>query len=132
MSVAILTEVDAIHPGYGFLAENADFAEICKACNITFVGPAAESIQKMGIKDVARETMKEANVPTVPGSEGIIESEEEAIRIAEEIGYPVIIKATAGGGGKGIRVAETEEELVKGIRVTQEEAENPSGIQEFI
>ncbi len=127
MSVAILTEVDAIHPGYGFLAENADFAEICKACNITFVGPAAESIQKMGIKDVARETMKEANVPTVPGSEGIIESEEEAIRIAEEIGYPVIIKATAGGGGKGIRVAETEEELVKGIRVTQEEAEKSFG-----
>ncbi|RYG74654.1 acetyl-CoA carboxylase biotin carboxylase subunit [Lentibacillus lipolyticus] len=127
MSVATLTDVDAIHPGYGFLSENADFAEICKACNITFIGPAAESIQKMGIKDVARETMKAADVPTVPGSEGIIESEEEAIRLAEEIGYPVIIKATAGGGGKGIRVAETEEELVKGIRVTQEEAEKSFG-----
>src|SRR5690625_5859389 len=78
MSVATLTEVDAIHPGYGFLAENADFAEICRACNVTFVGPTPEAIQKMGIKDVARETMKEANVPIVPGSNGIINSEEEA------------------------------------------------------
>ncbi|TRM12673.1 acetyl-CoA carboxylase biotin carboxylase subunit [Lentibacillus cibarius] len=127
MSIATLTEVDAIHPGYGFLAENADFAEICKACNITFVGPTADAIQKMGVKDVARETMKAANVPTVPGSEGIIESEEEAIDIAEKIGYPVIIKATAGGGGKGIRVAETEDELLKGIRLTQEEAEKSFG-----
>ncbi|WP_164668650.1 acetyl-CoA carboxylase biotin carboxylase subunit [Virgibacillus doumboii] len=127
MSVATLTKVDAIHPGYGFLAENADFAEICKACNITFVGPSAESIQKMGIKDVARETMKAANVPIVPGSEGVIQNEEEAIKIAEEIGYPVIIKATAGGGGKGIRVARSEEELIKGIRVTQKEAETSFG-----
>ncbi|HLR80075.1 MAG TPA: acetyl-CoA carboxylase biotin carboxylase subunit [Bacillota bacterium] len=127
MSVATLTEVDAIHPGYGFLAENADFAEICKACNITFVGPSAEAIQKMGIKDVARETMKEASVPIVPGSDGIIETETEAVEIAEEIGYPLIIKATAGGGGKGIRVARTEEDLIKGIRVTQEEAEKSFG-----
>ncbi|WP_077326897.1 acetyl-CoA carboxylase biotin carboxylase subunit [Virgibacillus siamensis] len=127
MSVATSTKVDAIHPGYGFLAENADFAEICKACNITFVGPTAEAIQKMGIKDVARETMKQANVPVVPGSEGIIENESEAIEIAEKIGYPVIIKATAGGGGKGIRVAESEEELLKGIRVTQKEAETAFG-----
>src|SRR5690606_31394850 len=116
MSIATLTGVDAIHPGYGFLAENADFAEICKACNIIFVGPTPEAIQQMGIKDVARETMKKANVPVVPGSEGIINSEEEAIQIAEEIGYPVIIKATAGGGGKGIRVARNEEDLIKGIR----------------
>src|SRR5699024_7418334 len=92
MSVATLTEVDAIHPGYGFLAENADFAELCRACNVTFVGPTPEAIQKMGIKDVARETMKEANVPIVPGSNGIINSEEEAIEIANMIGYPVIIK----------------------------------------
>ncbi|SHF59715.1 acetyl-CoA carboxylase biotin carboxylase subunit [Ornithinibacillus halophilus] len=127
MSVATLTEVDAIHPGYGFLAENADFAEICNACNIEFIGPSAEAIQKMGIKDVARETMKQANVPIVPGSEGIIESEEEAINIAKEIGYPVIIKATAGGGGKGIRVARTEEDLIKGIRITQKEAETAFG-----
>src|SRR5699024_9270345 len=127
MSVATLTEVDAIHPGYGFLAENADFAEICKACNITFVGPSAEAIQKMGIKDVARETMKKASVPIVPGSDGIIETEEEAMHIANEIGYPVIIKATAGGGGKGIRVAKTEEELIKNIRVTQKDAETAFG-----
>ncbi|SES82796.1 acetyl-CoA carboxylase, biotin carboxylase subunit [Oceanobacillus limi] len=137
MSVATLTDVDAIHPGYGFLAENADFAEICKACNVTFVGPSPQSIQKMGIKDVARETMKQANVPIVPGSEGIIESEEQAIEIAEEIGYPVIIKATAGGGGKGIRVARSEEDLIKGIRVTQKEAETAFGnagvyIEKFI
>jgi acetyl-CoA carboxylase biotin carboxylase subunit len=127
MSAATLTEVDAIHPGYGFLAENADFAEICKACNVTFIGPTAEAIQKMGIKDVARETMKQANVPIVPGSDGIIESEEEARKVAAEIGYPVIIKATAGGGGKGIRVARTEEDLLKGVRVTQKEAETAFG-----
>ena len=127
ISVATLTGVDAIHPGYGFLAENADFAEICKACNITFVGPTAEAIQKMGIKDVARETMKQANVPIVPGSDGIIESREDAIKTAQAIGYPVIIKATAGGGGKGIRVARTEEELLNGIQITQKEAEKSFG-----
>ncbi|GGB62112.1 acetyl-CoA carboxylase biotin carboxylase subunit [Virgibacillus dakarensis] len=137
MSVAILTKVDAIHPGYGFLAENDDFAEICKACNVTFVGPTPAAIQKMGIKDVARETMKQANVPIVPGSEGIIESEEEAIEVAREIGYPVIIKATAGGGGKGIRAAKNEEDLIKGIRITQKEAETSFGnpgvyIEKFI
>ncbi len=127
LSVATLTDVDAIHPGYGFLAENADFAEMCEACNITFVGPSPEAIQQMGIKDVARETMKKANVPIVPGSDGIIESEEAGKEIAEQIGYPVIIKATAGGGGKGIRVARTEEELIKGIRITQKEAETSFG-----
>lgn len=123
MSIATLTDVDAIHPGYGFLAENADFAEICAECNIKFIGPSPEAIRKMGMKDVARETMKNANVPIVPGSEGIIESEEEAKKVAKEIGYPIIIKATAGGGGRGIRVAYNEEELVKGLRITQEEAE---------
>lgn len=127
MGIAALTGVDAIHPGYGFLAENADFAEICKACNIIFVGPTPEAIQKMGIKDVARETMKQAGVPIVPGSDGIISDEEEALQLAEKIGYPVIIKATAGGGGKGIRVARTETELINGIRVTQEEAEKAFG-----
>lgn len=127
ISVATLTEVDAIHPGYGFLAENADFAEICNACNIIFIGPSSEAIQKMGIKDIARETMKQANVPIVPGSDGIIESEEEAVSIAREIGFPIIIKATAGGGGRGIRVAETEEELINGIRITQQEAETAFG-----
>ncbi|MBM7598000.1 acetyl-CoA carboxylase biotin carboxylase subunit [Virgibacillus halotolerans] len=137
MSVATLTKVDAVHPGYGFLAENADFAEICKACNIIFVGPTPEAIQKMGIKDVARETMKNADVPIVPGSDGIIESEEQAKALAGEIGYPVIIKATAGGGGKGIRVARSETELINGIRITQKEAETAFGnpgvyIEKFI
>ncbi|MEQ6376486.1 acetyl-CoA carboxylase biotin carboxylase subunit [Bacillaceae bacterium S4-13-58] len=127
MSVATLTEVDAIHPGYGFLAENADFAEICQACGVKFIGPSPHAIQKMGTKDVARETMKQAGVPIVPGSDGIIKNEEEGKKIAESIGYPVIIKATAGGGGKGIRVALNEEELIKGIRVTQKEAETAFG-----
>ncbi|OIJ20307.1 acetyl-CoA carboxylase biotin carboxylase subunit [Anaerobacillus alkalidiazotrophicus] len=127
MSVATLTGVDAIHPGYGFLAENADFAEICAACNITFVGPSPEAISKMGTKDVARDTMKQAGVPIVPGSNGIIKDIEEAIRIASQISYPVIIKATAGGGGKGIRVARNEEELVKGVTITQQEAQTAFG-----
>lgn len=122
ISVAKLTGCDAIHPGYGFLAENADFAELCRECNIIFVGPSPEAIQQMGTKDVARETMKLANVPIVPGSQGIIESTEDAVKLANEIGYPVIIKATAGGGGKGIRVARTEQEMIKGINITQQEA----------
>lgn len=127
MSVATLTGVDAIHPGYGFLAENADFAEICRECNITFIGPSPEAITKMGTKDVARQTMKEAGVPIVPGSDGIISDVDEAIEVAKKIGYPVIIKATAGGGGKGIRVARNEEELKKGIAITQQEAETAFG-----
>ncbi|TXK89591.1 ATP-grasp domain-containing protein, partial [Parageobacillus sp. SY1] len=127
MSVATLTGCDAIHPGYGFLAENAAFAELCRECNITFIGPSPEAITKMGIKDVARETMREAGVPIVPGSKGIIESVDEAIALANEIGYPVIIKATAGGGGKGIRVARNEQELVKGINITQQEAATAFG-----
>ncbi|WP_175615225.1 acetyl-CoA carboxylase biotin carboxylase subunit [Piscibacillus halophilus] len=127
MSLAKLTDSDAIHPGYGFLSENADFAEMCEACNVTFIGPSADSISKMGTKDVARETMRQANVPIVPGSDGIIKDVEEGKKVAEEIGYPVIIKATAGGGGKGIRVARDEEELVKGIRLTQNEAETAFG-----
>ncbi|GLB58144.1 acetyl-CoA carboxylase biotin carboxylase subunit [Cytobacillus sp. NCCP-133] len=122
ISVAKLTGCDAIHPGYGFLAENADFAELCRECNIIFVGPTPEAINKMGTKDIARETMKEAGVPIVPGSNGIIKDAEQAIQLAEEIEYPVIIKATAGGGGKGIRVARTEQELIKGITITQQEA----------
>jgi acetyl-CoA carboxylase biotin carboxylase subunit len=127
MSVATLTQCDAIHPGYGFLAENADFAELCRECNITFVGPSPEAITKMGTKDVARETMRAAGVPIVPGSQGIIESIDEAIALANEIGYPVIIKATAGGGGKGIRVARNEQELIKGINITQQEAATAFG-----
>ncbi|MBM7701583.1 acetyl-CoA carboxylase biotin carboxylase subunit [Metabacillus iocasae] len=127
ISVATLTGCDAIHPGYGFLAENADFAELCRECNIIFIGPSPEAITKMGTKDIARETMKEAGVPIVPGSTGIVESVDDAMKIANQIGYPVIIKATAGGGGKGIRVARTEQDLVKGIKITQQEAATAFG-----
>ncbi|KMY50754.1 acetyl-CoA carboxylase biotin carboxylase subunit [Peribacillus loiseleuriae] len=122
ISIAKKTGCDAIHPGYGFLAENADFAELCRDCNVIFIGPSPEAISKMGTKDVARETMREAGVPIVPGSTGIIKDSAEAIALVEKIGYPVIIKATAGGGGKGIRVAKTEEDLLNGIRITQQEA----------
>ncbi|OAK75317.1 acetyl-CoA carboxylase biotin carboxylase subunit [Lederbergia galactosidilytica] len=127
VGVAKLTGCDAIHPGYGFLAENADFAELCRVCNIIFVGPSPDAISKMGTKDIARETMKQAGVPIVPGSRGIIEDIEDAIDLANEMGYPVIIKATAGGGGKGIRVARTEDELTKGIKITRQEAETAFG-----
>ena len=122
ISVANLTSCDAIHPGYGFLAENADFAELCRECNITFVGPSPEAITKMGTKDIARETMRKAGVPIVPGSTGIINDIDEALELVKQIKYPVIIKATAGGGGKGIRVAKNEQELIKGINITQQEA----------
>jgi acetyl-CoA carboxylase, biotin carboxylase subunit len=122
ISVAKMTGCDGIHPGYGFLAENADFAELCEEVNVTFIGPSAEAISKMGTKDVARETMREAGVPVVPGSKGIVDGPEGALEVAEEIGFPVIIKATAGGGGKGIRVARDESELKKGVEITQKEA----------
>ncbi|UPM55728.1 acetyl-CoA carboxylase biotin carboxylase subunit [Gottfriedia acidiceleris] len=127
ISIAKLTGCDGIHPGYGFLSENASFAELCTECNVKFIGPTADSISKMGTKDVARETMKEAGVPVVPGSQGIIQSVEDGKKIAAEIGYPVIIKATAGGGGKGIRVAKDEIELEKGIQITQQEAQTAFG-----
>jgi acetyl-CoA carboxylase, biotin carboxylase subunit len=127
ISIAKLTGCEGIHPGYGFLSENASFAELCTECNVKFIGPTADSISKMGTKDVARETMKEAGVPVVPGSQGIIQSIEEGKKIAAEIGYPVIIKATAGGGGKGIRVAKDEKELEKGIQITQQEAQTAFG-----
>jgi len=121
LGVAQKTGVDGIHPGYGFLSENADFAEACENAGIKFIGPSSDSIKIMGIKDVARSTMEEAGVPLVPGT-GIVPDIETGRKWASEIGYPVIIKATAGGGGKGIRVARTEEDLVKGIEITQKEA----------
>jgi acetyl-CoA carboxylase biotin carboxylase subunit len=127
MSVATLTEADAIHPGYGFLSENADFAEICEKCNITFIGPSHHAISRMGDKSEAKTTMKAAKVPVIPGSDGLVESVEDAIRIANEIGYPIIIKATAGGGGKGIRVAENEETLLQQLTSAQQEAKNAFG-----
>ncbi len=127
MSVATKVGADAIHPGYGFLAENADFAEICAACNITFIGPDPESITKMGDKSTAKDTMKLAGVPTVPGTDGLIDSIEDALTTAEAIGYPVIVKATAGGGGRGMRVATSPEELEKSIRLAQNEAKTAFG-----
>lgn len=127
ISVASATGTDAIHPGYGFLAENADFSELCEECNIKFIGPSAEAIRKMGIKDIARKTMDEAGVPIVPGSDGVLKDEADAIKVAEEIGYPVIIKATAGGGGRGIRVARDEKSLKSGMKITQKEAETAFG-----
>lgn len=127
LSIATSTGCDGIHPGYGFLAENGDFAELCEAVQLKFIGPSYNSIQKMGIKDIAKEEMKRANVPVVPGSEGLVESIEQAIGTANTIGYPVIIKATAGGGGKGIRIARNEDELVNGYKMTQQEAETAFG-----
>lgn len=127
LTVAQVTKADAVHPGYGFLAENADFAEMCESYDITFIGPKAEAIRKMGAKAVARETMKQAGVPIVPGTEGLIEDSSTAIPVAREIGYPIIVKATAGGGGKGMRLAHSEEELEKAIRQAQHEAETAFG-----
>ncbi|MCC2683246.1 MAG: biotin carboxylase subunit of acetyl-CoA carboxylase [Paenibacillaceae bacterium] len=123
MSVATLTEVDAIHPGYGFLSENADFAEICDTCGITFIGPSPEAIDKMGDKSMAKQTMREAGVPVIPGSVGLVDTIEDALAIGRDIGYPIIIKATAGGGGKGIRIADNEEMLVNLISLAQQEAQ---------
>lgn len=127
MSVATLTESDAIHPGYGFLAENANFAEICEKCGIAFIGPSPDAIRRMGDKSMAKQTMKDADVPVIPGSDGIIEDLEEAVRLGRSIGYPLIVKATAGGGGKGIRIAEDEESLIQQITAAQQEAEKAFG-----
>lgn len=127
ISAAVISNADALHPGYGFLAENADFAELCSECNVTFIGPDADAINKMGAKAVARDTMKRAGVPTVPGTEGLVEDLEDAVMVADTIGYPVIVKATAGGGGKGMRVANDETELRKAIRQAQKEAETAFG-----
>ncbi|UFJ42914.1 acetyl-CoA carboxylase biotin carboxylase subunit [Brevibacillus humidisoli] len=127
MSLAAKIGVDAIHPGYGFLAENADFAEICAACNIAFIGPEPDAITKMGDKSTAKETMKQAGVPIVPGTDGLIENVEEAIETAQQIGYPVMVKATAGGGGRGMRVANDDQELEKAIRQAQNEAKTAFG-----
>jgi len=127
LSVAMHTKADAIHPGYGFLSENTDFAEICEAFGITFIGPSYKIISKMGDKSNARDTMKMAKVPTVPGTDGEIEDIDEAIAIANKIGYPVIVKASAGGGGKGMRVANSEGELISSIETAQKEAQNYFG-----
>ena len=122
IAAAEITGADAIHPGYGFLAENADFAETVKASGLTFIGPTPEQIRSMGDKATARRLAKEAGVPTVPGSPGTISDLDEALRVATEIGYPVIIKATAGGGGKGMRVARNADEFSQSFTLAQNEA----------
>ncbi len=118
---------DAIHPGYGFLAENDRFAEICNAHGLTFVGPSPESIREMGDKSTAKATMQRVGVPTIPGSEGLLENPEEAAELAESMGYPVMIKATAGGGGRGMRFVRSSEELESLYRAAQGEAEAAFG-----
>ncbi len=127
ISAAEVTDADAIHPGYGFLAENADFAEICANCNLKFIGPSPSAIRRMGDKNTARETMKAGGVPITPGSDGLVESEEEALKLAQGMGYPVIIKATAGGGGKGMRVARDDEGLRNAFTTARHEAERAFG-----
>ena len=127
IETAKAAKADAIHPGYGFLAENADFADACVNYNITYIGASGEAIRKMGDKAVARKTMQKVGVPVVPGTEDLIHDEEEARKTAEQIGYPVLIKATAGGGGKGMRVVEDSTELIKALRQAAQEAERSFG-----
>lgn len=122
MAAVEITNADAIHPGYGFLAENADFAEVCAEYGVKFIGPTPEMIRKMGDKITAKETMIAANVPVVPGSEGLIENVKEGKEVAAEIGYPVLLKATAGGGGKGMRIVNSETEFEKGWEAARQEA----------
>ena len=123
ISAAEITDVEAIHPGYGFLAENPHFAEICESCQITFIGPTPENIRLMGDKMAARSTMKKAGLPIVPGSTAIIKNKEEALKTAKSIGYPVIIKAAAGGGGKGMRICHNDLTLISSLMTAQAEAE---------
>jgi acetyl-CoA carboxylase biotin carboxylase subunit len=123
ISAAEVTAADAIHPGYGFLSENAHFAEVCESCNIRFIGPKSEMIRAMGDKAVARKTVAAAGVPVTPGSEGVLASADDAVGVAQSLGYPVIIKAAAGGGGKGMRIATDEASLRNGVLTAQAEAE---------
>jgi acetyl-CoA carboxylase biotin carboxylase subunit len=127
ISAAEIADVDAIHPGYGFLSENAKFAEQCESCNIKFIGPKSKSIKLMGDKAVAKETVRKAHVITVPGSDGPVESETEAVKAARSIGYPVIIKAVAGGGGRGMRIAHNDVSFAKEYHVARNEAEKAFG-----
>jgi acetyl-CoA carboxylase biotin carboxylase subunit len=127
ISAAEIADVDAIHPGYGFLSENSKFAEQCESCNIKFIGPKSHSIKIMGDKSVARETVRKANVPTVPGSDGPIDSEAAAVKIARKIGYPIIIKAVAGGGGRGMRIAHNDVSFAKEYHIARAEAEKTFG-----
>jgi len=127
MSAAEIGDVDAIHPGYGFLAENPHFAEVCESCNIKFIGPSSRAMQAMGDKNAARVFARKAGVPVTPGSDGIVETEDEAIRIARKIGYPVMIKASSGGGGRGLRTAHNEPSLKSAFHSARHEAEKAFG-----
>jgi acetyl-CoA carboxylase, biotin carboxylase subunit len=127
ISAAEITDVEAIHPGYGFLAENPHFAEICESCRITFIGPTPENIRLMGDKVAARATMQKAGLPIVPGSTSIVKNKEEALKTAKAIGYPVIIKAAAGGGGKGMRICHNDLTLISSLITAQTEAESSFG-----
>jgi len=128
ISAAEITGADAIHPGYGFLSESAYLAEVCEACHIKFIGPDPQVIRLMGDKARARRVMKKAGVPVLPGSDGPIENEEKALKLAKEVGYPVIVKATAGGGGRGMRVVRAPGELSHAVKTAQREAEAAFGV----
>jgi len=137
ISAAEITDVDAIHPGYGFLSENAHFAEVCESCNIRFIGPNSRAMTALEDKAVSRVLAKKAGVPTPPGSDGLIENEQDALTTSKRIGYPVMIKAVAGGGGRGMRVAHNDISLVKGYHTARTEAEKSFGnsgvyIEKFI
>jgi len=123
ISAAEITDVGAIHPGYGFLAENAHFAEICESCKIHFIGPKPQTIRAMGDKIAAKETMRKAGLPLTSGGQGIIKDKDEAIKIAKKIKYPIIIKASAGGGGKGMRICHNDVSLISSLTTAQNEAE---------
>jgi acetyl-CoA carboxylase, biotin carboxylase subunit len=127
MSAAEIGDVDAIHPGYGFLAENPHFAEVCESCNIKFIGPSSRAMQAMGDKNAARIFARKAGVPVTPGSDGIVETESDAIKIAKKIGYPVMVKASAGGGGRGMRTAHNEPSLQSAFHSARHEAEKAFG-----
>jgi acetyl-CoA carboxylase biotin carboxylase subunit len=130
ISAAEITGADAIHPGYGFLSESAYLAEVCEACHIKFIGPDPQVIRLMGDKARARRVMKKAGVPILPGSDGLLESEEKALKVAKEIGYPIIVKATAGGGGRGMRVVHAASELSHAVKTAQREAEAAFGVSD--
>ncbi len=127
IAAAEITDVEAIHPGYGFMAENAHFAEICESCNITFIGPTPETIRMMGDKVQARETMRKIGVPITPGGKGVIKDAKQALEVAKKIKYPVIIKAAAGGGGKGMRICHNDVSLTASFGMAQQEAEASFG-----
>ena len=127
ISATVLTGSQAIHPGFGFLSENSKFANMCKDCNIVFIGPDSETIDKVGNKSNARDIMIRAGVPVIPGSNGVIHNEEEALNIAEEIGYPVVVKASAGGGGRGIRIVHSKENMIKAFNTAKSEAKGAFG-----